>query len=139
MNEQLVQSWNATVAPDDQVFVLGDLAMGRIGDSLSVVSALAGHKTLVAGNHDRCWSGHRKGVEKWTDRYLAAGFDHILQGPIDVDLGGWSVVADHFPYKGTRRIRIATRPTGLETRVAGCSTATSMRNGVSMGARSTSE
>ena len=34
MNWRLVRRWNATVAPTDEVWVLGDVAMGRLDDSL---------------------------------------------------------------------------------------------------------
>ena len=100
MDAALVSGWNDKVAPGDDVVVLGDLAMGRIADSLSLVSQLNGTKTLVAGNHDRCWSGHRKGADKWVDRYLEAGFVRVAQGTVDVDLGPTLALADHFPYQG---------------------------------------
>ena len=100
MDEVLVERWNATVAPDDEVMVLGDFAMGRIDETLPVAGVLNGRKVLLAGNHDRCWHGHKKGVEAATDRYLAAGFDEIRQGTIDLAVGGVPVVACHFPYRG---------------------------------------
>ena len=100
MNEALVERWNVTVARDDEVIVLGDFAMGRIDETLPLVGVLNGRKVLLAGNHDRCWHGHKKGVEAATDRYLAAGFDEIWQGAIDLDVGGVPVVACHFPYRG---------------------------------------
>ena len=34
MNEDIIRIWNETVSNDDEVWVLGDLAMGRIRDSL---------------------------------------------------------------------------------------------------------
>src|ERR1017187_8378616 len=34
MNEAVVDRWNAVVAPDDLVWVLGDFALGRIGESV---------------------------------------------------------------------------------------------------------
>ncbi len=93
MNEMLIGNWNETVAPEDTVWVLGDVAMGRIEDSLALVGRLAGHKILVAGNHDRCWFGHGERSEEWVQRYLDAGFERIVQGSTHivcpVDEGEW--------------------------------------------------
>jgi calcineurin-like phosphoesterase family protein len=100
MNAGLVERWNDTVRPGDEVIVLGDVAMGRIDASLALIAGLHGRKVLVAGNHDRCWAGHRRGVEAATVRYLAAGFDEILQGTVQLELDGTPVLAGHFPYHG---------------------------------------
>ena len=64
MNERIVTAWNETVGPDDYVYILGDLCMGKLDDSLSVAGQLQGHKILVPGNHDRC---HPKFVGKKGD------------------------------------------------------------------------
>jgi calcineurin-like phosphoesterase family protein len=100
MNEALVARWNQTVGPDDTVWVLGDLALGRIEDSLAYVSRLAGRKRLLAGNHDRCWAGHGRRVEGWAEGYLQAGFEEIHQGELLFPLAGTAVLASHFPYRG---------------------------------------
>ncbi len=57
MNEVLVERWNAVVGPQDMVYHLGDVAMGKIADSLPVMSRLNGRKVLIPGNHDRVFSG----------------------------------------------------------------------------------
>ena len=100
MNEALIERWNEVVAPEDEVIVLGDFAMGRIDETLPIAGLLNGRKVLLAGNHDRCWDGHKKGIAAATDRYLAAGFDEIWQGTVELDVGGTRVVACHFPYRG---------------------------------------
>ena len=100
MDDALVERWNSTVAANDEVIVLGDFAMGRIDETLPIAGVLNGRKVLLAGNHDRCWHGHKKGVDAATDRYLAAGFDEIWQGTVQLDVGGVHVVACHFPYRG---------------------------------------
>lgn len=103
MNRDLIERWNARVASDDEVIVLGDLAMGRISDTLPLVQLLQGSKMLVPGNHDRCWEGlrHKKkqSVDRWAVEYRQVGLT-IRPGPIEVDLDGAVVVADHFPYHG---------------------------------------
>ena len=53
MNEAIVERWNQTVAAEDRVLVLGDVAMGRIDDTLKIARRLNGVKVLLTGNHDR--------------------------------------------------------------------------------------
>jgi|JI10StandDraft_1071094.scaffolds.fasta_scaffold43416_4 calcineurin-like phosphoesterase family protein len=100
MNEALIERWNDAVQPDDVVWVLGDVAMGRIAETLPLVTRLAGRKHLLAGNHDRCWDGHGSKAVEWTQRYLDAGFSEIHQGAISMTVGGHVVLACHFPYRG---------------------------------------
>lgn len=100
MNAVLVERWNDVVAAGDEVWVLGDVALGRIADTLPLVRRLHGRKVLVAGNHDRCWAGHRKGLDRWTKEYRSVGFAAIHQGVVEVELGGQTVLACHFPYRG---------------------------------------
>jgi calcineurin-like phosphoesterase family protein len=103
MNEGLVERWNATVTDDDEVWVLGDVAMGQILDSLRHVRRLAGTKLLVPGNHDRCWPGHGPRAEPWVDRYLEVGFAEVLPEIIELSIAGHTVRACHFPYHGDSR------------------------------------
>ncbi len=100
MDAALVERWNDTVKPDDTVWVLGDVALGRISESLTLVTGLHGTKLLLTGNHDRCWSGHARRAEGWTERYLDAGFAEIIQGSVTVTIGDHRVLACHFPYRG---------------------------------------
>ena len=100
MNEVLIERWNSSVGATDTVWVLGDVALGRIDVTLRMVGALNGRKMLLAGNHDRCWSGHGRKAAGWTQRYLDAGFDEVSQGEIHVRIGTESVLACHFPYRG---------------------------------------
>ena len=48
---ELVRRWNATVAPKDTVWHLGDVLFGR--DAFATLGLLNGVKKLVMGNHDR--------------------------------------------------------------------------------------
>jgi calcineurin-like phosphoesterase family protein len=106
MNEALVEAFNARVAATDNVWVLGDVALGKVHDSLALVGLLNGRKLLVAGNHDRCWPGHGSRAAGWTEQYLAAGFAEVLPGsalagpPPRLAIGGHQVLASHFPYAG---------------------------------------
>jgi calcineurin-like phosphoesterase family protein len=100
MDATLIERWNDLVSPDDEVIVLGDFAMGELSRTLALAAALHGRKVLLAGNHDRCWIGNKKGVEAATQAYLDAGFDEICQGAVPLDVGGVRVRACHFPYAG---------------------------------------
>lgn len=51
MDTTLIELWNETVAKDDNVFVLGDFAVGTANIS-KIAPLLNGHKTLIKGNHD---------------------------------------------------------------------------------------
>ncbi len=73
----------------DDVWVLGDFALGKIADTLPVVRDLAGRKFLVAGNHDRCWAGHRRSAT-WTERYIDAGFAEVRQDTVRLKIGAKS-------------------------------------------------
>jgi calcineurin-like phosphoesterase family protein len=99
MNADLVAKWNATVAPDDTVWVLGDVAMGQIAVSLPLARRLHGTKHLVAGNHDRCWEGHGARAEASMQMYRDAGFETI-RSTHDIELAGRRVLLHHFPYEG---------------------------------------
>lgn len=103
MNEAIVERWNTTVGPTDRVLVLGDVALGKITDSLAVAGRLFGYKILLAGNHDRCAGFHGQKAVGWEERYRReGGFAEVHQGTMRVDLGAKhsSVLASHFPYVG---------------------------------------
>ncbi|WP_232629764.1 metallophosphoesterase family protein [Methylobacterium sp. Leaf118] len=49
----LVEAWNATVGPDDEVWHLGDFALGPEPERVAaLLAALAGRKHLIIGNND---------------------------------------------------------------------------------------
>lgn len=55
MNEGLIGRWNGAIGPDNDIFILGDLAMG--GNSKApllakILRRLNGRKYLIPGNHD---------------------------------------------------------------------------------------
>ena len=99
-------------------------------ETLPLVRQLAGHKRLLAGNHDRCWNGHGPRAAEWIERYEEAAFEEIHQGSIELNVGGHDVLACHFPYRGDSQDEDRypeARPTS--TRAAGCCTATSTSSG----------
>jgi calcineurin-like phosphoesterase family protein len=100
MDRILVERWNETVADGDEVWVIGDVAMGRLEQSLQLIAGLSGTKLLVPGNHDRCWPGRGERAREWVARYLDAGFADVLPEVVELGLGDRPVRACHFPYEG---------------------------------------
>ncbi|MCP2265735.1 metallophosphoesterase [Promicromonospora thailandica] len=111
MNDRLVGLWNETVGDGDTVWVLGDVALGALDESLACVGRLAGRKLLVPGNHDRCWAGDRalrtgdpetreRRRTAARQRYLDAGFAEIHDSPATVVVDGRDMTLSHFPYSG---------------------------------------
>lgn len=103
MNEFLVDAWNRTVGPDDTVFVLGDVCMGRLDDTIALAGKLHGRKHLVAGNHDRCWGGYTNAVQSHEMRrmHFEAGFATVVDGGTTAafhSLGIGAVTMSHFPF-----------------------------------------
>jgi calcineurin-like phosphoesterase family protein len=52
MNERIINNWNELIAPGDDVYILGDVAMGQIKFAPPLIRRLNGKKFLIAGNHD---------------------------------------------------------------------------------------
>lgn len=53
MNETMIERWNSSVAPDDEVWHLGDLALQMPIDKVAeLFERLNGFKHLIAGNND---------------------------------------------------------------------------------------
>jgi len=86
------EAWNSMVERDDTVYYLGDFAMDPqlVSD---ILPNLNGKKILIAGNHDRCFTGN----PKWTEHYIAAGFESI-QKILEIEIANNTVTLNHFPY-----------------------------------------
>lgn len=99
MNDKIIENWNYEVGYDDTVYILGDLALGTIRESLLIVPKLNGHKLLVPGNHDRVWSGYphkAQKAEEMLNLYKDAGLTIL---PEQVSLtNNWKLC--HFPTSG---------------------------------------
>ncbi|MBQ9762376.1 MAG: metallophosphoesterase [Oscillospiraceae bacterium] len=76
MDQVLIHNWNARVAPEDTVYILGDF--GADGDETQVLAQLNGTKFLIKGNHDT----------KSNAAYRNAGFQEVYDHPIILD-GFW--------------------------------------------------
>ncbi len=100
MNAHLVHAWNARITDQDTVWVLGDVCMGKLSESLDLIALLCGRKILVPGNHDRCWNQGKLGWKGQEQRYLDAGFDRIIHGPAQARVGSVEVTVSHLPFVG---------------------------------------
>ena len=52
MNEAIIKNWNNLINPEDIVYVLGDVLMGKKIESAKYLARLNGEKYLIIGNHD---------------------------------------------------------------------------------------
>lgn len=88
MDQNLIGRWNAMVQPDDEVYVLGDLFLGRKVD-LPLLGVLRGRKTLLKGNHD----------QRPNQAYEDQGFT-VVTGQMTFEIAGQTVTACHYPFTG---------------------------------------
>ncbi len=99
MNETIIDRWNETVKTTDTVFHLGDVALGKLDDSLPLMDRLNGHKHLIVGNHDRVFAGNKPAyIERFMPVYRAF-FDTINYSMV-WNVGKHTVRLNHFPYSG---------------------------------------
>lgn len=53
MNEYMIRQWNDRVRKNDEVVILGDLSIGKAGETNEIIHRLKGKLYLITGNHDR--------------------------------------------------------------------------------------
>jgi calcineurin-like phosphoesterase family protein len=104
MNEMLVHNLNEAVGYDDTLYLLGDIAMGSLEDSLNYVRRIVCNNIyLISGNHDRTWSHWKHKTEEKRQaarmQYEAAGLT-ILPDILETELFGRTVTLSHLPYDG---------------------------------------
>jgi calcineurin-like phosphoesterase family protein len=106
MNHEIIRRWNAVVTDDDRIWVLGDVALGPIHESLEAIGQLNGRKYMVVGNHDRNFRGGQRsgGMEpgEWDNIYRKY-FVSIWQNvpwAMEYMNGNRPLAMSHFPYDG---------------------------------------
>lgn len=107
MNAGIVELFNTRVKPEDELWLLGDICMGPLAESLEVLSRINGRKILVPGNHDRISPAyHHKGdraakVSRFAAQYHEVFDELIWKDPWSYNVGaGREVLLSHFPYVG---------------------------------------
>lgn len=98
MDEALETLHNELVKPGDQVWMLGDIVMGKRDQTLSVIARLHGDKHLISGNHDHTFAGNKRQAAGIA-QYTTAGFASIADTGV-LDVAGRTVGLHHFPYAG---------------------------------------
>lgn len=99
MNKALIDNTNDMVGVDDEIWFIGDVAMGSRKVSLPKFKQLKCRNLfLVPGNHDNC---HKmfKPWQKAVPMYEDAGF-RIMDSQETVTINGTEVLVCHFPYRG---------------------------------------
>lgn len=94
---EMIQRINDTCGPQDHLWLLGDVGLGRTGAVLELVSQLQPHLHLVLGNHDAPWPANREAHRHF--RTWAACFDSMNFFAIR-KLAGVKVLLSHMPYTG---------------------------------------
>ncbi|MGC3995174.1 MAG: metallophosphoesterase family protein [Propionicimonas sp.] len=100
MNIDLVARLAAPLHAEDEVWHLGDVALGHLDSNLPFLAMLGVPVTLVAGNHDRVHPYYGQRAEQFTgvyrDRCRLAGL--VLTNTRLTLADGTSVQVSHFPY-----------------------------------------
>ncbi len=98
---ELAYRWDATVRPEDDVWVTGDVCVGGSAltkRALEWVNRRPGVKHLVPGNHCRVHP-HNRDAHRWQRTYLEVAFESV-QPFARRRIDGQDVLLSHFPYVG---------------------------------------
>lgn len=115
-DQAILSHWGRVVGADDDIWVVGDFALGRWREALAQISGLPGRKHLVTGNHDRCWPGAKNG-HAYLREYLTV-FETV-QSVAMLRADGEQFFLSHFPYSGDTVGRAGDRHTQLRLRDEG--------------------
>jgi calcineurin-like phosphoesterase family protein len=93
MIEVMVERHNAIVAPDDLVYVVGDVCYQKYPEFLAEVDRFNGKKIVIRGNHDRVF----------TDDQLLKHFQQVVpEGEgLELDVNGINCYLTHYPSCGS--------------------------------------
>lgn len=86
---RILENHNNVVAPDDLVYVVGDVCYQKKPECLELVAKFHGRKILLRGNHDRVF----------TDEQLAPYFEKIVpEGEsLQIEAEGIPCTLNHYP------------------------------------------
>jgi len=77
MNELIISNWNSLVKPEDDIFIIGDVAMGQIEKAPALISRLNGLKYLIKGNHDKTLTKKQADGTRYSDGLFASVHDYL--------------------------------------------------------------
>lgn len=88
MSEKIVENWNKVVAPEDDVYVLGDLMLGDNEYGRKMICQLKGNLHIILGNHDT-----EARQEIYKNLYNVVEVCYATQIKVD----GWNFYLSHYP------------------------------------------
>lgn len=104
MHSTILNNWFNNISPEDEVYFMGDIAMGDVRIMLNVFKALPNKKYLIPGNHDKLFPklNSKSRIEQFTPLYEKAGFEilplqHIINFTVNDTIQ--PVLLSHFPYR----------------------------------------
>ncbi len=89
MDAAMIAAWQAAVAPGDELWHLGDFAVGRQVDLAALLAVLPGRKHLVTGNNDPAAITAQPG---WTS----------VQAYAEIVVDGTALVLCHYAFRTWR-------------------------------------
>jgi calcineurin-like phosphoesterase family protein len=113
MREAMIREWNATVAPEDVTYILGDVAFLPAAEAVQIMRRLNGRKILIEGNHDR---------KLLNDPVFRSCFESV-HNYLRLNYNGQLVILFHYPihewdqmHRGAVHFygHVHGKPTGLE-------------------------
>jgi calcineurin-like phosphoesterase family protein len=92
MDAAMLDRWNMTVGPADEIWHLGDFAMGVSRTAMSeLLKQLHGRKHLISGNND---TPATTGLAGWSS----------VQPYAEIELDGLGLVLCHYPFRTWRNM-----------------------------------
>src|SRR5262245_50399093 len=86
MNDAMIERWNQTIGPSDQVWHLGDFAVRRSSEEMAaILGRLNGQVHLIAGNNDG-------------DATRRLGFVSVADY-VEFEVDGVRLVLCHYPFR----------------------------------------
>ena len=100
MNADLVMRASTIMSGGDELWHLGDVALGEREQNLAYLAAIPAEVTLVAGNHDHCHPSNGDRAERYVELYRRlCGLRKLYPENAKLELASAMVVqVSHFPY-----------------------------------------
>lgn len=95
MNDEIVLRFNSIVKSEDVCFHLGDFAFNEKLVA-PFLTRLNGTHHLISGNHDGCFSSHKK-YKKSLEKYISYGFFSVKE-KMELKIGNENVSICHLPF-----------------------------------------
>lgn len=92
MDEVLMKEWNRVVAPDDHVWMLGDVGFVKLDTLVEYLMDLNGKKSLVLGNHD-------KAIRKNAGYLIRIGVFQEIVDYKEIKYNNTTFVLSHYPMR----------------------------------------